>query len=370
MVDKPKGRAEQLLERFFRWCRMQQDELKDVFTPVCALLKEKKTAHPILAKTTITASCLLICGLIVVGFATPKTVHVVVDDSLGEVTTTFETTAMRVDSFLEEHNIDYVSEQDVIDVELHDGIDDEMNIHITKAFPVSVTADGETHTLITLPTTVREVLAELCIMPGENDILSVGMDDPVYKDEEIILQRVRTEYETERVETKFEVKYVADSSLVIGETKVEQKGRKGVKEETYEITYVDGKEVERTLYQTETVKKRRDKLIHYGTKLLSGRPSGLKYKEKISRVRAVSYHYGGNPRGSYGLSCEYGTCAVDPDLIPLGSLLYIEGYGYAIANDVGGAIKGKTVDVYMERMEQCGIWGARWCDVYIVRRGA
>lgn len=370
MVDKPKGRAEKLLERFFRWCRMQREELIDLFSPACELLKEKKTAHPMLAKITITASCLLVCGLIVVGFATPKTVHVVVDDSLGEVRTTYETTAMRVDSFFEEHEIDFVSDQDIMDVELHDGIDDEMQIHITKAFEVSVTADGDTHTLITLPTTVREVLAELCIVPDADDILNVEMDAPVYKDEEIVLQRVHKEYETKKVETNFEVKYAADSSLVIGETKVEQKGRKGVKEETYEVTYVDGKETERTLYQTETVKKKKDKVIHYGTKILSKTPSGLKYKKKISRVRAVSYHYGGSPRGSYGLSCEYGTCAVDPDLIPLGSLLYIEGYGYAIANDVGSAIKGKTVDLYMERMAQCGIWGARWCDVYIVRSGA
>ena len=88
MVDKPKGRAEKLLERFFRWCRMQREELIDLFSPACELLKEKKTAHPMLAKITITASCLLVCGLIVVGFATPKTVHVVVDDSLGEVRTT------------------------------------------------------------------------------------------------------------------------------------------------------------------------------------------------------------------------------------------------------------------------------------------
>ncbi len=370
MIDKPKGRAEQLLERFFLWCRSQKEEMQDVFAPAGELLREKKASHPLLAKITITVSCLLVCGLVIVGFATPKTVHVVVDDSLEETRTTYQTTAMRVDSFLENHGVDYVSGQDVIDVQMHDGIDDEMEIHITKAFQVSVTADGKTHKLITLPTTVEEILAELCIVPGSEDLLNADLDDAVYKDEEIILQRVRKEYETKTVKTNFEVKYVADSSLVIGETKVGQKGRKGVKEETYEVTYIDGKEVKRTLYTTETKKTKKDKLIHYGTKLLSGIPSGLKYKEKISRVRAVSYYYPGNPHGSYGLPCEYGTCAVDPDLIPLGSLLYIEGYGYAIANDVGGAIKGKTVDVYMERMAQCGIWGARWCDVYVIRYGA
>jgi Uncharacterized protein conserved in bacteria len=70
------------------------------------------------------------------------------------------------------------------------------------------------------------------------------------------------------------------------------------------------------------------------------------------------------------LPCEYGTVAVDRSLIPLGSLLYIEGYGYAIANDVGSAIKGKVVDLYMERLEQCYIWGARRVNVYIIEYGS
>ena len=41
-------------------------------------------------------------------------------------------------------------------------------------------------------------------------------------------------------------------------------------------------------------------------------------------------------------------------------------YGYAIANDVGSAIKGKTVDLYMEKFSQCVIWGARWTTVYVI----
>ena len=86
-------------------------------------------------------------------------------------------------------------------------------------------------------------------------------------------------------------------------------------------------------------------------------------------MRAVSYYYSTQRRGVYGMDCEYGTCAVDRDLIPLGSLLYIEGYGYAVANDVGTAIKGKTVDLYMERLGQCGIWGARWTNVYVIEYG-
>lgn len=98
----------------------------------------------------------------------------------------------------------------------------------------------------------------------------------------------------------------------------------------------------------------------------SGVPSGLQYKTKISGVKAVSYYFPGTPKGAYGLPCTYGTCAVDKNVIPLGSLLYIEGYGYAIANDVGTAIKGNVVDLYMEDLRQCGTWGARTVNVYVI----
>ena len=50
--------------------------------------------------------------------------------------------------------------------------------------------------------------------------------------------------------------------------------------------------------------------------------------------------------------------------------LYIEGYGYAIANDVGSGIKGNTVDLYMEKYSQCLAWGSRNVNVYIIEYGS
>ena len=55
-----------------------------------------------------------------------------------------------------------------------------------------------------------------------------------------------------------------------------------------------------------------------------------------------------------------GTIAVDPRVIPLGSLVYVSGYGKAIAADTGGAIKGNIIDVYLNSSSECSSWGRKY----------
>ncbi|GAA0816133.1 3D domain-containing protein [Clostridium tertium] len=60
------------------------------------------------------------------------------------------------------------------------------------------------------------------------------------------------------------------------------------------------------------------------------------------------------------------TIAVDPSVIPLGSKVHIEGYGYAIASDTGGAIKGNKIDLYMNSEAECLSFGRRTVTVTII----
>ncbi|GGB35480.1 LysM peptidoglycan-binding domain-containing protein [Virgibacillus dakarensis] len=59
--------------------------------------------------------------------------------------------------------------------------------------------------------------------------------------------------------------------------------------------------------------------------------------------------------------------AVDPDLIPLGSEVYVEGYGHATAADVGSAIKGNKIDVHVPNKDDATQWGVRTVDVTILK---
>jgi 3D (Asp-Asp-Asp) domain-containing protein/LysM repeat protein len=58
--------------------------------------------------------------------------------------------------------------------------------------------------------------------------------------------------------------------------------------------------------------------------------------------------------------------AVDPDVIPLGSEVYVEGYGYATAADVGSAIQGNKIDIHVPTKDEAFDWGVRTVDVTIV----
>lgn len=60
------------------------------------------------------------------------------------------------------------------------------------------------------------------------------------------------------------------------------------------------------------------------------------------------------------------TIAVDPNVIPLGSKVFIPGYGYAIATDTGGAIKGNIIDLYFNSLEECNAWGRRSVTLHVV----
>ncbi len=355
MVDKTRGFWEMLIDRMI-----------SVASKVNQTVQNTLHQNRMVKKAVTAAVCLMACGLLIMGFAVPKHVTVVVDDSLTVTETEYETTAKRVDSFLETHGIAFNWNRDLIDAEYYDAIADDMIIHITREFNVQLTSDGKTVELALLPATVEDVLKEQRILLDSDDIVEPALDTQLKEGDHIVVKRVMKVLEKEEDITKYKVVYQPDSSITIGDVQVTQKGRNGTVEKTYKVTYVDGKPVEKELVSKETLKKKRDKIISYGTKIDFSKPEGLKYEKKYDHVRAVSYYFSGNPRGAYGLPCEFGTVAVDKKLIPLGSLLYIEGYGYAIANDVGTAIKGKTVDLYMEKYEQCLLWGARWTTVYVI----
>ncbi len=87
-----------------------------------------------------------------------------------------------------------------------------------------------------------------------------------------------------------------------------------------------------------------------------------------AKVMESTAYYVKNGRTYTGTVCKRGTVAVDPRVIPLGSKMYIEGYGFATAEDTGGAIKGNIVDVFLESTQEARNWGRRNVKVYVLNK--
>ncbi len=97
-----------------------------------------------------------------------------------------------------------------------------------------------------------------------------------------------------------------------------------------------------------------------------------RYAKKM-QCEATAYYPGFDCNGSWGnktamgYECMPGRIAVDPNVIPLGSRLFVENYGYCVAVDTGGAIKGNIIDVCFWTRDECINWGRRDVMVYILQ---
>ena len=83
------------------------------------------------------------------------------------------------------------------------------------------------------------------------------------------------------------------------------------------------------------------------------------------RVDAVAYHLPG--KTALGIPVRRGVVAVDPRLIPLGTRLHVPGYGAGIAADVGSAIKGRIIDLWMPSDSAARQWGRRTVVITVHR---
>lgn len=226
---------------------------------------------------------------------------------------------------------------------------------------ITVAVDGHELKLMAAPSTIKTALEAYGIPVGKDDIVKPALDTQLTDDTEIIIQRIVFEEVVESEEVPFKVKVKGTDKLPAKTEKVVQEGQKGEDKVTYKITYADGKEIERKEIDRERVKKPVTKIIEKST---VGTINGAEYARKFT-VKAYSYTGGG--RTASGLPAAVGRIAVDPRVIPLGTRVYVEGYGFATAADTGGNIKGNTIDVYYNSAGQCRSWGCRYVTIYILK---
>lgn len=294
-------------------------------------------------------------GWIMVTQLTTKEVRLIVDGQVSKC----ETQSYTVDEFLEEKEIHLVKE-DSLTPKADTTITDGTEVKIIKSLPFTLQADGKERELRALPQTVGEALEQYDVEVGEADKVTPSLSEPLTAGTEIVINRITTGTEEVLVDTDFKTKTTGDGSLPAGTSKVVQKGRKGQDRVTYEITYSDGEEISRKEIKRETVTKPKTKVVAKSTR---GMIAGAEYTKKFT-VKAYSYCVKGTTAS--GTTAREGVIAVDPSVIPLGTKVYVEGYGFATAEDTGGNIKGNTIDVYKNTESECLNWGVRNVTIYIL----
>jgi len=159
--------------------------------------------------------------------------------------------------------------------------------------------------------------------------------------------------------------------------KVVQKGQQGQKEVTIKTVYEDGKEVSKMIVAEKIVKEPVNGIIEEGNKTTLVTSRGQFNFTRALTMSSTAYDASfescgktpDNPQYGItysGLRVRPGIVAVDPRVIPLGTWLYVEGYGEALAADIGGAIKGNRIDLYYESPSVVDRYGRKTVMVYIL----
>ncbi len=238
-------------------------------------------------------------------------------------------------------------------------------ITVTRAIQVQVTADGKTVTVNTIPVTQAEAVALAGIEMGDRDFIAGETIFPVTDGQEIRVVRVTQDFYEEARELPFTTQRRTDETLERGITRTLQEGAVGAAVDTIAITYYDGQEVNRHIIASDIQQEPQPRIIAEGS-LTNVSRSGqrLNFRQALL-VEASGYTYSGS-RTATGRHPAVGLIAVDPSVIPLGTRLYIDGYGYATAADTGGAIRGNRVDLFFESTSDCLNWGRRTVKAYIL----
>ena len=300
-----------------------------------------------------------------------------------------------VADFLESRNIT-LGEDYMVNYSPNTELVNGMQIVVSKAYDVFVTADGNTVCCKMGVGTVADAIEKAGVSLSENDEVTPDIYTDLSDGIEITVNRVEfiTREQNEAVE--FSSKKVEEPKLYSGTSKITQKGENGVKTVTYEDKYVNGELQSSSVVNEVLVKQAVSQITAVGTKEKPVTVSAVKYNgsmiselsvpssvtiengrpvnyKKIVKGKASAYSASSGSYTASGRHVKPGYIAVDPNQFPYGTELWIVSddgivYGYSIAADTGGFVKkGKfTVDLYMNTDAECENWGARNVTIYVL----
>lgn len=373
----------------------EQQEVKTHANTVSKLLSEQEievSEHDIVTPSMNTP----VENGLAIRWEQSKQVAIMIDEEEQSLWTTKRT----VSEVLDEAGIE-LTEHDEISPSLSTRLDDKNSITVDKAYQFTLVDGGKEKQFWSTSTTIGEFLEKENIKVGKLDRIEGKSDDLIKDASTVKIVRVEKDKDTVEEAKTFAIETRNDESLLKGQEKVVQEGKKGKISREYEIVKEDGKEVSRSLVKESTIEESTKQIIAVGTKVVvadasaatvaaSNSKSAPKTKNtaspSVSRdnsaapsggkefyVSATAYTAGCN--GCSGITAtginlksnpNLKVIAVDPSVIPLGSKVWVEGYGHAIAGDTGGAIKGNKIDLHMATKQAAYGFGKRQVKIKVI----
>jgi 3D (Asp-Asp-Asp) domain-containing protein len=288
------------------------------------------------------------------------------------------TRAMTVKELLSEQNIERAP-SDALDVDPSSPLSDGETIAYRAAVPVTLVVDGKTQTVQTSADTVGEVLAQQQVAFDYHDRVMPAVPTAVSTDDTIRVDHVNSWVERVTKPVGPPTEHLISFKLAVGHVKVMKNGTPGEREISYRVTrQANRSQAPRHVqFASRIVRKPQPRVIAAGigdySSLAAFAQRGLDGTIKLAKaaVSMVATAYTANCYGCSGVTASgqhagHGIVAVDPRVIPLGSHLYIPGYGQAVAGDTGGAIHGNRVDLGFNSSSDAMQFGRRSVTVYVL----
>jgi uncharacterized protein YabE (DUF348 family)/3D (Asp-Asp-Asp) domain-containing protein len=322
----------------------------------------------------------VILALSISGFVwAQKRVSVVVDGQTVHV----DSQAADVAGLLKQAEVD-VTDGDVVFPGKTSKVVPGMTVVVRHAVPVSVDIAGSPVQIKVIGRTVADALVAMGADPDVSVGVKPSLTTPLEPGMTISVPNKFARVLSKTTPVPYATETHSDPSLPKGERRVVLAGTPGVQLCVYRTVVVNGVEASPALTAAKVVAPPVAQVVAVGTgasttphQLKVARAKGPVRQSAAShkrrdfadgspvtgrriRLEATGYSAaepGADPRTRTGHPCERGVVAVDPRVIPLGTRLFIPGYGYAIALDTGSAIKGHRIDLCFDTAQEASNWG-------------
>ena len=259
-------------------------------------------------------------------------------------------------------------------------------VTVRHAKRITMSLGGRRSYLAVVGDTVADALDAAGVDPESNPAVTPAATQKLVTGMTISAPATFARVSRERVRLPFARRVVLDPALPLGVRQVVSKGTPGRALRIFRSYVADGVEGTRTLAAEQTVAPAVDEVVAVGTAkrgrgnavIVAGAHALARKREmappaagagRPMRCEATGYSAGSggaDHRCATGALATHGVIAVDPRVIPLGTHVYVPGYGYAIAADTGGAIKGNRIDLCYDTNGEAIRWGRRMVTIVIL----